>query len=148
MLLAIRTPVEVLQDAEVNALFIGTNSFSWYESQRMNLLNLAFQLRQRPETLVRLLIGNFIVGDDEGTIFLEVTISTMKNLQGNQKTVSRPLHHQNILKHPNPNLCGIAAYHRQIALLGPDPSNESFFPGARLFTKEPQSPPLMQLAEE
>ena len=58
--------VAVLHDPEVVALFDKTNWLSWHEAQRMNLLLLAYQLGQRPESLIRLRVGNFhLVPKDE-----------------------------------------------------------------------------------
>ncbi len=130
-------PTPVLQDDEVLKLVLKTNWVSWYEAQRMNFLLLAFQLGQRPESLVRLCVGNFhaLVLDD-GRNAMQVSFGTMKNLQGNQGNVGKAAHKQLMVEHVNRHLCGIAAYKRQIALLGgsPDPASP-FFRSARLMTK-------------
>lgn len=53
------TQTKPLQNAEVEVLFTQTNWQSPYENQRMNLLLFGYHLGQRPETLVRLQVGNF-----------------------------------------------------------------------------------------
>ena len=57
-----KEPVQVLQDSEVAELFDKTNWQSWYEAQRMNLLLLAFNLGQRPESLTCVLHDSVAFG--------------------------------------------------------------------------------------
>ena len=52
-------PTPVLKETEVQALYDKTNWSSWFEAQRMNFLVLSYQLGQKPESLVRLCVGNF-----------------------------------------------------------------------------------------
>ncbi|EPS57096.1 hypothetical protein M569_17729 [Genlisea aurea] len=78
-------PPAVLTDSEVLRFVEKTNWVSWGEAQRTNFLLLAFQLGQRPETLVRLYVGNFQPKTlQDGKMALQVSFGTMKNLQGNQ----------------------------------------------------------------
>ena len=93
-------PTAVLKDTEVQTLYDKTNWLSWYEAQRMNFLLLAYQLGQRPESLVRLCVGNSterLLPD--GTKAIEVRFGTMKNLQGNQANAGKPAHQQLIMAH-------------------------------------------------
>ena len=120
-------PVPLLTDAEMEVAFDKTNWLNLLESQRMNLLQMSFILGQRPEALVRLRVGSFSTGTGaNGRRFIELVQGTMKNLQGDQKNVSKPLHKQKILEHTNPKLCGVAAYDRQVKLLGENPDPASF----------------------
>ena len=68
---------------------------------------------------------------------LQVHFGTMKNLQGKQETARKPVHKQKVMQHSsNPKLCAVAAYHRQIRLLGaPNDPDSPFFRGARVYAK-------------
>ena len=130
-------PTAVLKDTEVQTLYDKTNWLSWYEAQRMNFLLLAYQLGQRPESLVRLCVGNSTERTlPDGTKAIEVRFGTMKNLQGNQANAGKPAHQQLIMAHDNPKLCAVAAYQRHVGLLGSNPRSEDpLFRSARLMTK-------------
>ena len=69
-------------------------------------------------------VGRYSTGTGaNGRRFIELVQGTMKNLPGDQKNVSKPLHKQKILEHTNPKLCGVAAYNRQVKLLGESPDS-------------------------
>ena len=132
-----RQPLEKsLTDDELVSLFDKTQWKSWYESQRMSLLVLAYQVGQRPETLIRLCVGNFHQKvSHDGTEGLQINFGTMKNLQGNQANANKPAHIQYVMKHANPKLCAIAAHGRQMELIGKASSPSSpMFRGARIYT--------------
>ena len=133
-----RQPLEQsLTCQEVERLFDKTEWKSWYQSQRMNLLLMAYQLGQRPETLIRLSVGQFHVKRfDDGTEGLQIHFGTMKNLQGNQANVSKALHKQYLKPHKNSKLCAVAAYHRQLSLVGkPSDLSVPLFRSARFHSK-------------
>ena len=130
---------KVVQDSEVAMLSDKTNVASWYEVQRTNLLLLTFALGQRSDSILKLDIGNFqLKVDEKGTEFLSVRFGPMKNMQANQENVGKGPHTQDILPHPDPRLCAVAAYRRQLAML-PDPSNRAapFWLGVRPYQKQP-----------
>ena len=98
-----REPTAVLTDEEVEQLFEKTNWKSFYESQRMKFLLLTYQVGQRPESMVRLCVGNFhLEMMSGGKEAVEARSGTMKNLQGNQANASKAVHKQLIVQHENP----------------------------------------------
>ena len=128
-----RQPLEQsLTFGEVERLFDKTEWKSWHQSQRMNLLLMAYQLGQRPETLIRLRVGQIHPRTfDNGTNGLQVNFGTMKNMQGNQANAAKGLHKQFIVPHTNPKLCAFAAYQRQMDLIGrPSDPNVPLFRSA------------------
>ena len=73
-------PTPVLKETEVQALYDKTNWSSWFEAQRMNFLVSSYQLGQRPESLMRLCVGNFQPKVLEGgQKSIEVNFGTIKN---------------------------------------------------------------------
>lgn len=135
--------VEVLQDEEIVKLYDATNWVNLLEAQRMNLLILAFQLGQRPDTLINLKVGSVHFSKaEDGEEMLEVVIGTMKNKPAKQQTASSPLHRQLIFKHQDTKLCGVAAYNRQVKLLGSHKPEDYLFRGIKNLSKAiPQGPP-------
>lgn len=118
---AIAQEVPVLSDSEVEHLYDRTNFSNPSENQRLNALLISYRLGQRPETLARLQVGNFRrIEDEEGQDGLEVIFGTMKNKRAKQETIGAAPHVQRIYAHANPKLCGVAAYNRQVQLLGQD----------------------------
>ena len=79
---ALKAPVAVLQDEEVEMLYDKTNWQSKFETQRMNILILSFQLGQRPSNIWSLKVGNvqsFLDNPvDLGDPVLEVAFPQMK----------------------------------------------------------------------
>ena len=139
-------PTPVLKETEVQALYDKTNWSSWFEAQRMNFLVLSYQLGQRPESLVRLCVGNFQPKVLEGgQKSIQVNFGTMKNLQGDQANSSKAVHHQLVVEHNNPKLCAVAAYERQFALPeGSQGSADPFFPTGKIDDQDRTPPKLPQ----
>ena len=108
-----------LHGADVIKLFDQTNWALPHANQRMNLLLLAFSLRQRPEALLRFRVAQFTQGKmPNGRKYVDLTLGTVKNLPGNQKNTPKPLHKQRVVEHDNSKLCAVLAFTRQVKLLG------------------------------
>ena len=109
--------VPLLNDDEVEQLYDRTNWNNFLESQRMNLLVIAYNLGQRPETFMGLTAGCFHPKEtDNGTEVL-VKYPKQKAFQANQQNAKKELRDQLLLPRDNPKLCGVEAWRRQTKML-------------------------------
>lgn len=130
--------VPFLSDDEVVRLYDKTNWSNFYESQRTNILVLAYNLGQRAETYLELTVGCFHPQKTETGLELLVKYPKQKAMQANQQNAHKPLRDQLILPRDNPKICGIEAWRRQMAIL-PDATDPGawFWRSAGIQTKKP-----------
>jgi hypothetical protein len=120
--------IPILEDHEVVQLYDSTNFGSWFEAQRMNLLILLFSIGQRTKNFWEMKVCHaHLDTDEDGKEILVVSFPNMKNLAAKQANDSKDSHKQIVHAHPNPKVCGVQAYKRQLSMIPDKSPNAHFF---------------------
>ena len=92
----------------------------------MNLLLLGYNIGQRSDNLYQYQVGCFKAGvTSDGQAYMEVRHGRMKNFQACAANAGKGPHVQTVLQHENPKLDAVAAYQRQVAMLGDKAAEDS-----------------------